>query len=87
MIEDTNAIPGYLKAGNWKKILQILKRHTHGLTKDEIRHIELGLEYLNKNNTFYSQIGVNCLDSLRIAKRIVIQKFTLNCNENSVSKL
>lgn len=74
-MEDVDQIPKYIQSGNWKKALKIVKRHHFGLSKAEIRHIELALEFLNGKEGFYKQLGVDCEKSLATAKAILLKKY------------
>jgi len=68
-------IKEYIKNNNWGKAFSTARKFFFGLTKDELKEIEIAADYLNGHGSFYKSVGIDCIKSVEAAKNILITKY------------
>ena len=68
-------VQDYIKAENWKKAFSTARKFFFGLSKDELRDIEIASDYLNGKELFYKALGIDCEFHFNNAKSILIKKY------------
>lgn len=71
VITKTDKARNFLKIGDYKSCLRILKSFRIGFSKEEKRILEIAYECLSGKDSFYRQLGIDVFDSINQGKMIV----------------
>lgn len=75
LITKTEQAKSFLKNGDLKSCLRILKTFRVGISKNDKRSIEIGYECLSGNDNFYRQIGVDIQNEISKSRDIATRYF------------
>lgn len=68
-------IKAYILKEDWKKTFSMARKFFFGLSKDELRSIEIASDCLNGKGSVYISFGIDCQSEINKAKGILKIKY------------
>jgi len=68
-------IKDHILSENWKRAFSMARKFFFGVSKDEMRSIEIAADCLNGKQSIYVSFGIDCDHEIKRAKEILKEKY------------